>query len=125
MVARKAKLGDLTIPDLVSHFEALALAQSQAQLEDDMRKVKRTFFLMSDIADELKSRPGDQRQALVALYDHPHIHVRLKAVKKTLALEPIRGRRLLEEIAKSGDFPDAGEAGMSIRNLDDGIFRPT
>jgi hypothetical protein len=124
-MSKKLDLKSMTTADLVSRFEAHALAQSQAQLEDEMRKIKRTFFLMVDIASELKSRPGDQRQALVALYDHPHIHVRLKAVKSTLALEPIRGRRLLEDIAKSNDFPDAGEAGMSISNLDNGIFRPT
>ena len=32
---------------------------------------------------------------------------------------------MLETIAESREFPQAGEAGMSIDNLDAGIFKPT
>lgn len=74
---------------------------------------------------ELKARNGDQRRALLELYDHPNAQVRLKATKATLAVAPEAARHMLETIAASNDFPQAGEAGMSIRNLDAGIFKPT
>jgi hypothetical protein len=74
---------------------------------------------------ELKARDGDQRRALLKLYDHPNAQVRLKATKATLAVAPEVARRMLETIAESREFPQAGEAGMSIDNLDAGIFKPT
>jgi hypothetical protein len=48
-----------------------------------------------------------------------------KAVKATLAVAPERARRMLEIIAESREYPQAGEAGMSIDNLERGIFKPT
>jgi hypothetical protein len=51
--------------------------------------------------------------------------VRVKAVKATLAVAPREARRMLEMIAKSREYPQAGEAGMSLRALDEGIFKPT
>ena len=57
---------------------------------------------------------GDQRHALLSLYDHPNLQVRLKAVKNSLALAPQEGRRVLQAIADSREYPQAGEAGMSI-----------
>jgi hypothetical protein len=49
----------------------------------------------------------------------------LKAVKNSLALAPEEGRRVLQAIADSRDYPYAGEAGMTLRALDEGIFQPT
>src|SRR5262249_46404110 len=68
---------------------------------------------------------GDQRRALLPLYDHPNAQVRLKAVKATLAVAPERARRMLEIIADSREYPQAGDAGMTIDALDQGIFKPT
>jgi Domain of unknown function (DUF2019) len=38
---------------------------------------------------------------------------------------PEHARRMLEIIAESREYPQAGEAGMSIDNLERGIFKPT
>jgi hypothetical protein len=80
---------------------------------------------MEEVKGELKARAGDERRALLRLYDHPNAQVRLKAVKATLAVAPERARRMLEIIAESREYPQAGDAGMTIDALDQGIFRPT
>jgi uncharacterized protein DUF2019 len=72
----------------------------------------------------LKAREGDQRQALVRLYEHKNPQVRLKAVKATLAVAPEVALPMLQAIADSREYPQAGEAGMSIRNLKEGIYKP-
>jgi hypothetical protein len=50
--------------------------------------------------------------------------VRLKAVKATLAVAPEPAWRMLKAIAESREYPQAGEAGMSLDNLESGIFKP-
>lgn len=78
-----------------------------------------------DVANELKRREGDERSALLRLFGHPNMQVRLQAAKKTLAVAPVEARAQLEAIAASKWFPQAGDAGMSLWNLDNGVFKPT
>jgi hypothetical protein len=80
---------------------------------------------MQHVVDELRVRKGDQRRALLALYDHPSVQVRLKAAKATLAVAPLEARAALEAIRASNWQPQALDAGMSLRNLDNGVFKPT
>jgi len=115
----------MTEDQLVDYFIAIALAQDKALLQSEYAKFNRLFDEMEAVEQELKARPGDQRHALLRLYEHPNAQVRLKAVKATLAVAPVKGRRMLEVIAGSHEYPQAGEAGMSIVNLDRGIFKPT
>jgi hypothetical protein len=118
-------LKSLSTDELVGRFTTSALQQDEALLCGEQANVNRLFWDLAAIADELKSRPGDQRSVLLRLYDHPNAQVRVKAIKATLAVAPDEGRRALEALANSNDFPAAGEAGMSIVALDRGIFRPT
>jgi hypothetical protein len=122
---RKIALADLSVEELVNRFVEIGLAQDRALLYDEFATFKSLFDRMQDVVQELKTRPGDQRRALLSLYDHPNLQVRLKAVKNSLAVAPEEGRRTLQAIADSREYPQAGEAGMSIRNLDRGIFKPT
>lgn len=80
---------------------------------------------LKTIEDELKRRVGDQRNALVTLLQHPNEHVRLKAATAMLAVAPELARRQLELIAKPRIGPWAGEAGMRLWAIDQGIFKPT
>jgi hypothetical protein len=79
---------------------------------------------MVKIVKELKARPGDQRRALLPLFEHPNMQVRLKAAKATLAIAPKEARQMLESIAASTWQPQAGDAGMSLENLDCGVYVP-
>lgn len=52
------------------------------------------------------------------------MQVRLQAAKRMLAVAPEAARHVIEEIKKSQWFPQAGEAGMTLRNLAAGVFKP-
>ena len=122
---KRVHLAEMTVEELVGRFEAITLAQDEAILDDDNAKFTQLFHHMEDVKEELKSRAGDQRLALMALYAHPNAQVRLKAAKATLAVAPEEARKLIETIARSHEQPQAGEAGMSLWALDEGIFKPT
>jgi HEAT repeat protein len=115
----------ISTEQLVHQFIELALAQDKAELNGDIRQVNALFDKIETIKVELKSRPGDGRRVLVSLYDHPNAQVRLKAAKATLALEPERARQVLLTIKKRQEQPQALDAGMTLRFLDDGTFTPT
>jgi hypothetical protein len=122
---KRVNLQRLTVDELVQRFASIALEQDDALLDSNISKVNHLFRKLQDVSAELKAREGDQRRALLKLYDHPNAQVRLKATKATLAVEPVAARRMLETIAESREYPQAGEAGMSVDNLDAGIFKPT
>jgi len=121
----KQTFHEMTVDQLVQRFTAIALDQDRVLLRNEYAKFNRLFNEMEAIKNELQARAGDQRRALLSLYDHPNTQVRLKAVKATLAVEPDSARRMLELIADSREYPQAGEAGMTIDNLDSGVFKPT
>jgi uncharacterized protein DUF2019 len=121
----KANLEQMTIIELVSRFTALALEQDDALLAEEIAKFNRLFDQMEAIKSELKRRSGDQRRALLDLYRHPNVHVRLKAAKATLAVAPEAARKALQAIADSREYPQAADAGMALDALDQGIFKPT
>jgi hypothetical protein len=122
---KKPNLREMSVDQLVERFTAIALDQDKALLRNEYAKFNRLFERMEEVEGELRARGGDERRALLRLYDHPNAQVRLKAVKATLAVAPERARRMLEVIAESGEFPQAGEAGMSLVNLERGIFKPS
>lgn len=122
---KKGLLRDMAAAELVELFALHALEQDKALLWDDTAKFRLLYRHMEEIEQELKSRPGDQRQRLLDLFQHENIQVRLKAAEATLAGAPEKARQMLEMIASSLKFPQAGHAGMTIAGLDDGTFKPT
>ena len=122
---KRVKLEGMSVQQMVQRFIAIALEQDEALLMNDIAEVSRLFWQLEAVEEELKVREGDQRRALLPLYEHPNMQVRLKAVKATLAVAPDTARRMLQAIADSREYPQAGEAGMSIDNLALGIFKPT
>ena len=127
MSARDAtghKLDQMSVDQLVEHFSDLALQQDRALLGENIKRVNQLYDALKDVEGELKLRDGDQRRALLRLYEHKNPQVRLKAVKATLAVAPEVARPMLQAIADSREYPQAGEAGMSIWNLDQGIYKP-
>lgn len=121
----RSSLRRMTVEQLVERFISITLDQDQALLHDELAKFNRLFEQMEAVKEELKGRPGDQRRALLPLYDHPNMQVRLKAAKAPLAVVPEAARQMLQAIADSGWFPQAGEAGMSLWNLERGVYKPT
>jgi Domain of unknown function (DUF2019) len=122
---KRTNLPDMTAGELVERFIVIGLDQDKALLRGEDAKFNRLFDEMVAIEDELKIRDGDQRRELLSLYNHPNAQVRLNAVKATLAVAPEFARRTLQAIADSREYPQAGDAGMSLLNLERGIFKPT
>ncbi|MBV9394805.1 MAG: DUF2019 domain-containing protein [Methylobacteriaceae bacterium] len=122
---KKQNLKTMSTAALVDLFRDYSLEQDTAMIYGEQPKVNRLVWKLKDVADELKSRIGDQRSGLLTLYDHRNAQVRVNAIKATLAVAPQKARAALETLANSKEFPAAGEAGMSIVALDRGIFKPT
>jgi flagellin-specific chaperone FliS len=121
---KTAKLHELSTGQLVESFIEVCLAQDEALLDGEVARFNRLFDKMRDIVEELRVRAGDQRQAMLPLYKHPNLQVRLKAATNTLAVAPDEAQKLLRMIADSGEYPQAGEAGMTLANIERGIFKP-
>lgn len=62
-------LKTMTVSELTDRFIAIAVEQDKAIFDDDNAKFNRLYDQMEDIRNELKSRPGDQRSALLPLFD--------------------------------------------------------
>ena len=124
MAAKRVKFSNLSVEQLVNRFVELAVQQDMALLSNAQAEINRLYWKIDAINNELKSRPGDQRSALLPLYKHKNMQVRLKATYATMALVPNAARAQLEAIAASGWQPQALDAGMSLINLDRGIYKP-
>lgn len=122
---KRVNLPSMTTEQLVQLFTELAVQQDAALLYRAQGEVNKLYFKLDAINKELKSRPGDQRSALLPLYDHKNMQVRVKAAKATLAIAPEAARAQLEAIRASGWQPQALEAGMSLGFLDEGVYKPT
>ena len=121
---KRISLSTMTVQDLVYLFSQIVLAQDDALLGAEYAKFNRLFDRMMDVSNELKSREGDQRVKLLPLFKHPSMQVRLQAARLTMAVAPVEARAQLQAIADSNWFPQAGDAGMSLLNLDRGVFKP-
>lgn len=120
---RRLDLETLTEEQLVERFAAIGVAQDDALWDYDKKKYARLFAQMQDIKKHLDQRFGDQR-ALLALYSHPNVQVRLMAAKATLAAAPEQARSAIEAIAESHLYPQAGDAGMCLLMLDSKLTSP-
>jgi hypothetical protein len=110
---------------LVERFANIGVEQDRALLGGQYSRFNRLYDQMATVVQELKEREGDQRRALMALFNHPSMQVRLKAAVETLAVAPYEARLQLRAIAESQWFPQAGDAGMTVRGVEDGSFKPT
>ena len=120
----RINLTKMSVFELVKKFTEIGLAQGEADLDGNRRKYNKLYTQMEAVENELKSRAGDGRTALIPLYDHPNVEVRLKAAKATLAVAPDKARQVLITIRDSKLY-QALEAGMTLYNLDEGVFKPT
>ena len=115
----------MTVDQLVARYISIGIDQDKALLRNEIAKFNRLFDEMVVVQNELRTRDGDQRRALLGLYGHPNAQVRLNAAKATLAVAPEPARRKLQTMADSREYPQAGDAGMTLYALDRGIFKPS
>lgn len=116
-----ASMSDRSLIDL---FIQIGIEQDDALNGPGVARYNRLFKQKTALLNELKNRGGDRRTLLLPLYDHENMQVRLNAAKATLAIAPLAARQQLELIRSSRYQPQAGDAGMSIWALDEGIYKP-
>ncbi|MGH6838399.1 MAG: DUF2019 domain-containing protein [Methylocella sp.] len=121
---KNVSLGDLTVDQLIDRFAEFGVAQDQAELMGEMGKFNRLYGQMDATEKELRRRGRDARLGLQRLYDHPNMQVRLSAAKRTLGVAPDAARKVIQAIYDSKWYPQAGDAGMTLLNLDSGVFKP-
>lgn len=120
----KRTLDELTVDQLVDRFAEIGVAQDQALLYDEHKKFRRLYSEMNDVDQELRRRGLGARLALLRLYDHPNMQVRVKAAIRTLAVAPDAARRALQEIKETHFYPQAADASMFLRDFDNGSYKP-
>lgn len=118
-------LKDMPVVELVDQFTEITLRQYDAALFGNITKYNSLVDQMLAVADELKSRPGDQRSALVPLLVHPNRQVRLMAAEFTLALAPVASRQTLQELSDAKVYPQSAYAMGTLRALQRGDRKPT
>jgi hypothetical protein len=121
---KNTKPKDMTVDQLVARFTEIAIEQDRALLHSEISKYNKLYDQLTAVRTHLKDRSGDQRRELLKLFDPPNWQVRLMPAHATLAIAPGAARRMLETIAASRHFPQAGDAGMSLSSLDRGIYKP-
>jgi hypothetical protein len=118
------KLQDMTVDQLVERFVAIGVAQDKALLYGEHRKFNRLFREMNEVDQGLRRRGPEARLALLRLYDHPNMQVRVKAAIRTLGVAPDAARRALQEIKETHCYPQAADASMFLRDFDNGSYKP-
>ena len=122
---RPGQLETLSVEQLVDRFVDLALRQDRAELRGEIAKYNRLCDQIRAVEQELRSRDGDQRSALVPLLAHPNAQVRWMAAEFTLAIDLARARRALQEISDRNLYPQAANARLTLSSLDEGRRKPT
>lgn len=120
-----ADLGKMTVPQLVERFTVLCVGQFQAELRSEIAKENRLIRQTIAVAEELKSRTGDQRIALVSLLAHSNPQVRMMAAQFTLAVAPAAARQALQDLSDRNIYPQAAYARGTLMALDSGERKPT
>ena len=115
---------NMSVDELVERFSMLAVEQDGARREENIRGVNQLYDALKDVEGELRLRDGDQRRALLRLYDHKNSQVRLKAAEATLAVAPDAARHMLQALADSREYPQSADARSAIRYLEKGIYKP-
>lgn len=122
---KQTNLDKISVHELVERFVSIAMAQDEALIADETAKYNLLYDQMEAVEQELKSRQGDARHALLDLFESKNTHVRLKAALATLAVAPKAARTMLQEISDSNEYPQAAEARSMMRALDEGRFVPS
>ena len=121
---KDADLGKMSVPQLVERFTALCVGEFQAELQSEIAKENRLIRQSVAVADELKSRAGDQRSALLPLLAHPNPQVRMMSAQFTLAVVPAAARQALQDLSDQNIYPQAAYARGTLTALDKGERKP-
>jgi hypothetical protein len=115
---------DATMPELVDLFGSVTTEQCEASWLLQTPRYTCLYRRMEAVTEELRSRDGDRRRALMPLLHSENVQVRMMAAHVLLAIAPAEARTARESVRDSGIMPQVAEARMSLRSLDEGTYVP-
>jgi Domain of unknown function (DUF2019) len=124
-MSASVQLNELATPELVNRFAALARDRHDAMQETDVDRANNIHDEQTRICDELKSRGENERNALLALLDYPHVGVQCDAAGRCLGFAPDRAIPILEALVHSGHWNEAGGASFMLELYRSGKWKPT
>ena len=111
----KIDISTMALEELLKWFVEFSIRQGRAlYLLQSSRRVNQSGDQICKIAEVLKQRPGDQRNALLNLFAHSNPWVRFNAAQAAIDVAPVNARLQIQAIADSGEMPIAAHAGMFL-----------
>ncbi|MES2750191.1 MAG: DUF2019 domain-containing protein [Pseudomonadota bacterium] len=114
----KIEVSKLSVEDLLERYVLLSIRQGAAVNLAKVSLVNRLSGQIHEISKELKRRPSDRGRALMTLFDHPNVQVRLNAARSLMSVFPQEARQQIQVIANSKSYPQAVDAGLYLSSLD-------
>ena len=100
--------------------------RTKAIFEEENAEFNKLYGQMGSVRNELKARPGDQRNALLMLFPTSQFASTIKSGDFYFSGgSPAVARELLGIIANSNRLPQAADAGLILNGLRDGSFVPS
>ena len=101
-----AKKGeDASDEAMLQRFIELSLTQHEALLYLETGPYNRAYMKIKKLVEELEARPGDQRHALIELFDHDNPQVRLNAAKHAHPHYPDKAIQIVQSIIDARALP--------------------
>lgn len=122
--AMKIEINSRSSQDIVTLYISIILQQHDAAIHDSIRLYNKYYSRPRALANELKSRPGDDRRLLITLLSHKNSSVRFASAVETITIEHQLALQTLEQLADSGDYPNEMNARSLLRSLKNGRFVP-
>jgi len=110
----KKSFEQMTIQELIAAYEQIVLEQDQSFRFEKNTKFNKEFKIRVAIVEQLRSRPGDQREALAPLLDRREPWMRICVAEDTYSLDPERSRKYMQTVADYRFDPYKGRAASSL-----------
>jgi hypothetical protein len=110
----KKSFEHMTIQELIAAYEQIVLEQDQSFRFEKNTKFNKEFKIRVAIVEQLRSRPGDQREALAPLLDRREPWMRICVAEDTYSLDPERSRKYMQTVADYRFDPYKGRAASSL-----------
>lgn len=110
----KKNFQDMSSDELVSAYEKIIVEQDKSFLLSKIAKYNREYKIRAAIVDELRARPGDQRQLLVPFLDRREPWMRICVASDTYSLNPERSRQYMQTVVDYPFDPYRGEAASAL-----------
>ena len=117
---KRCDLTDLTLDQLVDRYAEIGVAQYDVLRNKPISQFRPLFDRQIEVDEELRRRGVEARLALLRLYDHPNIQVRLNVAQETYRVAPEQAVALLKQIAQTETYPQAADARLSLENIANG-----